>query len=67
MGTKKCQKMKEIKNWNFSNRPIWRGMPHIYIWKLLVVLLNKINTNLYKNNRWAFDEKILRRNSPFTI
>ena len=29
MGTKKFQKMKEIKNEHFSNRPVWRGMPHI--------------------------------------
>ena len=26
MGTKKCQKMMEIKNEIFSNRPIWMGI-----------------------------------------
>jgi len=28
-GTKNCQKIEKIKNKNYSNCPIWHGMPHI--------------------------------------
>jgi len=31
MGTKNCQKIEKIKNKNYSNCPIWHGMPHIYL------------------------------------